>query len=481
VSKEITIKPVTRIEGHAKVTLQLDDAGEVTEARFHVMELRGFEKFMEGRMFWEAPLITPRICGICSVSHHLAAAKACDDLLGVDIPPAAKLQRELLHEGEIIGDHALHLYFLAAPDLLLGPDAPPEQRNVVGLIAADPDLAGRGVALRKIAQNLVEVVGGRSTHPVTAIPGGMSKPLSHNERHELLAQVHVAVDHARVTLDVIRAAGEKHADLFAKMDGVVTPFVALTDNGNFAFYDGTVKVIDSEGAALAEFAPAAYADYIGEHAEDWSYMKFPYFKALGYPDGIYRVGPLARLNVNSRMGTPLADAALKEFKAQADGPVQGTMQYHHARAINLLYACERTVELLEDPAICDENARTPAKRRAGEGIGIVEAPRGLLIHHYAADDMGHLTKVNLIVATCHNNAAINKSVATAARAFIHDGEPREGLLNRVEMAIRAYDPCLSCGTHAMTRGPALTLEVRDAAGTLMQTVRRDERGRQDCI
>ncbi len=480
-SKEITIKPVTRIEGHAKVTLQLDDAGEVTEARFHVMELRGFEKFMEGRMFWEAPLITPRICGICSVSHHLASAKACDALLGVEIPPAARLQRELLHVGEIIGDHALHLFFLAAPDLLLGPDAPPEQRNVVGLIAADPDLAGRGVALRKIGQNLVEVVGGRSTHPVTAIPGGMSKPLTHNERHELLAQVRDAVDHARATLDVIRAAGEKHADLFAQTDGVVTPFTALTANGSFSFYDGTVRVIGSDGASLAEFAPAAYADYLGEHAEDWSYMKFPYLKAMGYPDGIYRVGPLARLNVNQRMGTPLADAALKEFKALADGPVQATMQYHQARAINLLYACERTVELLEDPAICDENARTPAKRRAGEGVGIVEAPRGLLIHHYAADDMGHLTKVNLIVATCHNNAAINKSVAAAARAFIHDGEPQEGLLNRVEMAIRAYDPCLSCGTHAMTRGPALTLEVRDAAGTLVQTVRRDESGRQDCI
>jgi len=441
----------------------------------YLVELRGFEKFMEGRMFWEAPQITPRICGICSVSHHMASAKACDDLLGVEVPAAAKMLRELMHVGEFISDHALHIYFLAAPDLVLGPDAPPEERNIIGIARAHPEVAQQAIALRKIGQTIVEVVGGRSTHPVTAIPGGMSKALSHDDRHTLLPQARTSVDHARAALDLVREALDQHQDLMQATHGFSTHHAALTDNGDFTIYDGAVKIIGHDGATLADFAPSDYATYIGEHAEDWSYMKFPYFKPLGYPDGIYRVGPLARLNICDRMGTAKAGEALKEFKSLAKGPVQETLQYHHARAIGLLYACERAVQLLENPASCDTKVRTPAQRHAGEGIGIVEAPRGLLIHHYAADDMGRLTKVNLIVATAHNNAAINQSVKHAAAALIHDGEPGEGLLNRVEMAIRAYDPCLSCGTHLMG-APTARIEIIDADGRIVQTVGGDARG-----
>jgi len=475
VSKQITIEPVTRIEGHAKVTIHLDDKGAVNTARFHVMEFRGFEKFMEGRMFWEAPLITPRVCGICSVSHHIASAKACDDLVGVEIPKTAQLLRELLCHAEFVHDHALHIFFLALPDLLLGPDAAPERRNIAGLLETQPEWVQRAISLRKVGQAIIEVVGGRPTHPVTAIPGGVSKPLSHDDRYMLLKEARGTVDAARRTVDLVRELLPQHQQLMDAEDGLATHHTALSSEGDFVIYDGKVKVVGAEGTPLADFRARDYGQFIGEHAEDWSYMKFPYLKPLGYPGGTYRVGPLARLNVNERMRTPLANAALQDFKALARGPVQKTLCYHYARAIGLLHSCERIVELLDDPAISDTKVRIPAQRKAGEGIGIVEAPRGLLIHHYAADEMGKLTKVNLIVATTHNNAGINSSVVHAARAFIKNGKPQEGLLNRIEMAIRAYDPCLSCGTHVMG-APMVQVEIYDADGRVVQTVGRDAHG-----
>jgi len=469
-SSTVTIHPVTRIEGHAKVTLVLDDAGALETARFHAMEFRGFEKFCEGRMFWEMPTIAPRICGLCPTSHHLAAAKACDDLVGANPPPAAKKLRELMHMGGLLQDHAAHFFFLAAPDFLYGPKASPSKRNAFALIKDRPELGKKAILLRRAGQAIVEKVGGRAIHAVAAIPGGMSKPLKHEERFELMGMVEEALPVAHEALAIGRELIFEFASANPDFATVKMPMMALSSGKTLDLYDGSLTLVGEDGKRLAQFEGKDYLDNLAEHVESWSYAKFPFFKPMGYPQGTYRTGPLARLNIAKTTGTPEADAELSEFKKLGDGGlVHETMYYHYARLIELLYSLERAKRLLADDEIVSDNVRVKAERRAGEGIGVIEAPRGVLIHHYVADDVGKLTSVNFIVATTNNNQAINNSVRQAAGDLIMKGEVTESMLNQVEMALRAYDPCLSCSTHAIGDMP-LSIEVVDRGGRVVARV-----------
>lgn len=471
-SKTIVIDPVTKIEGHGKVTIHLDDNGNVAESHFHVTEFRGFEKFCENRMAWEMPVITTRICGICPVSHHLASAKACDDLFGVEIPPAGKKLRELMHMAQFIHSHALHFFYLAAPDLLFGLDAPPEQRNVLGVVAANPELGKKAIKLRAFGQSMIEKVGGRSIHPVSAIPGGMSKALSHEDRHDLLKELDEALAIAKEALSVVKSVNERYADLIPAFASFPTKYMGLVKDGALELYDGNIRLNDSDGKTLEEFAPQQYLENIAEQTIDLSYLKFPYYKKQGWPDGIYRVGPLGRLNVAERITTPIANEELKNFKSLSSGPVEASLCYHYARIIELVYAIERAKELLQDEDIVSKETRVPVERKAGEGVGVIEAPRGTLIHHYEADDMGKLLKVNIIVSTAHNYAAMDKSVNEVAKLVLNGKNPAEHLLNQVEMAIRCYDPCLSCATHQIGKMP-LEVELYSGNGSLLRSVRRD--------
>lgn len=480
-SKTVTIHPVTRVEGHAKVTLTLDDSGALAEARFHAMEFRGFEKFCEGRMFWEMPTIAPRICGLCPTSHHLAAAKACDAILGLEAPPAARKLRELMHLGGLLQDHATHFFFLAAPDFLYGPDAPAEKRSAFSILKDKPDLGRKAIVLRRTGQAIVEKVGGRAVHAVAAIPGGMATPLKHEERFELMGMVEEALPLARSAIalgkELVFAAAAADPD-FAT---VKMPMMALTNRGELDFCDGQITLVNTEREPIVSFGASEYASRLSEHVESWSYAKFPFYKPLGYPEGTYRTGPLARLNIASRLGTAGADAELAEFKGLAEnGAVHQTLYYHYARLIELLYSVERAKTLLADDEIVSHDVRVKAERRGGEGVGVIEAPRGLLLHHYVADDDGRLTSVNLVVATTHNNQAINDSVARAARDLFVGGDVTESMLSQIEMALRCYDPCLSCSTHAIGDMP-IELEVVDASGQLVRVVHRGATRRQQPI
>lgn len=471
-SRTLTISPISRLEGHGKVTIHLNDNDEVEKSYFHVVEFRGFEKFCEGRLLSEMPVITSRICGICPVSHHLASVKACDQAFSAEIPAAAKMLRELMHMGQIIHSHALHFFFLAGPDLLLGPASDPALRNIVGVAAANPELSKKAIRLRQIGQNIIENVGGRAIHAITAIPGGMSKPLSHEQRFNLKKELREALDLAQIALQTGKDLNEKYKDLIPHYANIETNYMGLVKNGNLELYDGELRIIDKEGKKLTEFNPDKYLDYIAEHVEDWSYLKFPYYKDKGFPDGIYRVAPLARLNVAESISTPLANEEHKMFKKMGKGkPVHETLYYHYARSIELLYAVERAKELLEDDAIVDSKVRVQVERKAGEGVGVIEAPRGTLIHHYWSDDSGKVEKANIIVATGHNNQAINMSVNQVAKNYIKKGKIDEAAFNMVEMAVRCYDPCLSCSTHAVGRMP-LVINLVSSNGKIIEVVER---------
>jgi NAD-reducing hydrogenase large subunit len=467
--RKITIEPVTRIEGHAKVTLVLDDAGKVESARMHVNEIRGFEKFCEGRMYFEMPAITPRICGICPVSHHLASAKACDAVAGVTPPRTAQLLRELLHMGQFIQSHALHFFYLAAPDLLFGMDSDPAARNVLGLVAANPELALQAVWLRKYGQEIIAHVGGRRIHPNAALVGGVNEPLLPEGRDAIAAGIDRATRYMLLGIGLIRGyleANRALADSFARFS---SGYMGLVDpDGKLALYDGKIRLVDAGGAMVVDqHPPADYLSIIAEHVENWSYLKFPYYRPWGYPAGAYRVGPLARLNVANSLGTPLADAEFARYRTLGKGrPVEGSLYYHYARMIEGLYAVERAERLVRDPEICGEAIRVePPTTLKGQGVGVVEAPRGTLIHHYEASPDGRLTGVNLIVSTGHNNTAMNRAVELVAREYVDGTQLREGMLNRVEAAIRCYDPCLSCSTHAIGQMP-LVVELCDSTGVL---------------
>lgn len=470
----ITINPVTRIEGHAKITIHLDPAGEVADTRFHVVEFRGFEKFCEGRYFAEMPQITARICGICPVSHLLASAKACDALLGVDIPRPARLLRELMHMGQLTQSHALSFFHLSAPDLLLGFDSDPARRNVIGLIEQHPDIARRGIRLRQYGQEVIQRVGGRKIHPDFPVPGGVNQAFGADARDRLLAALPEAMDHARFAIDLLRRYEEQHRDeveAFGRFDshylGLVQP------DGALEHYDGKLRFADANGAVVHDqVPPERYLDFIAEATEAWSYLKFPFLKSRGYPAGIYRVGPLARLNLVARIPTPKADAVWREWRAAGGGVRASSFSYHSARLIEILYALERIEQLLHEPDLLGTDLQVTAEPSRPEGIGVIEAPRGTLIHHYWADEHGRIEKVNLIVATGHNNLAMNRGVLSVARQYVHARQLREGMLNRVEAVIRCYDPCLSCSTHAVGQMPLL-VELRDAEGRLLKTLRRD--------
>lgn len=472
-TRTIEINPVTRIEGHGKVTIQLDRAGNVDQTRFNVTQFRGFEKFCEGRVFWEMPVITPRICGICPVSHHLAAAKACDAILGVDIPPAAKKLRELLHLGQYVQSHALHFFHLASPDLLLGFDSEPAKRNVVGLIAAAPDIAGKAVALRACGQTIIQKLAGKRIHPNWAIPGGVNAALSTGDRDELRRLLDDSMSTIHIGLKLIKDFYAAHQEETASFASFPSAYLGLVDrNGNLQFYEGLLRLKDRKGLVLESGVdPAAYLSLIEERVEDWSYLKFPYYKKLGFPGGTYRVGPLGRLNVADSIDTPLARAELQSFRTlSSSGLVEGSMYYHLARLIELLHAAEKARAFLEDSEICSSEIQVSSNHFNEQGVGVIEAPRGTLIHHYWVDRTGKILKANLIVATGHNNAAMNRAVYEVARQFIRNGDIREGMLNRVEAAIRCYDPCLSCSTHALPGQMPLVIDILDAAGSLVRHI-----------
>jgi NAD-reducing hydrogenase large subunit len=473
VTQKITIEPVTRIEGHAKVTIRMNDAGGVDRAYLHVNEFRGFEKFCEGRMVFEMPSITPRICGICPVSHHLASAKAGDDLLGCPPPRPANLLRELMHMGQIIQSHGMHFFELAGPDLLLGFDADPAVRNILGIIQANPELALKAVNLRKFGQEIIHTLGGRRVHPNFAVPGGVNKALKPNERDAILAGVDEAIATIQVGLQIMKAWAQQNKEDIDKFAVFPTGYFGLVtpDNG-LELFDGHIRLVDSAGKQLEKFDGRTYLNYIAEHVESWSYLKFPYYKKLGYPGGVYRVGPLGRLNASDKIDTPLADVEFKLFKSLNGGkPVENTLYYHYARLIEALFAAERVLVLLNDPDILSTDILNTRMEHKGVGVGVIEAPRGTLIHHYWADERGQIKRVNLIVSTGHNNWAMSEAVDRVAKTYIKGPDVTEGMLNRVEAAIRAYDPCLSCSTHAIGQMP-IDVEVTDLQGNLLQTISR---------
>ena len=469
-SKEIVISPITRIEGHAKVTIHLGKDDSVKEARFHVVDFRGFEKFCDGRPFYEMPSITSRSCGICPVSHLLASAKACDGIGGGNPPTTAILLRRLIHMGQIIQSHALNFFHLSAPDLLLGMDSDPAERNIFGLIAKQPDLALQGIKLRKFGQELIEKVAGKRIHSSEwVIPGGAKWPLTKQNADYLLSNLPEALDIAVKTTKLFKTWLQGLEEEVQNFGNFPTYYMGLvTAKGGVEHYDGKIRIVDAEGKIVADqLDPAAYREYIGEAVEPWSYMKFPYYKPLGYPDGTYRVGPLARLNVASRCGTPLADEELKEFKQLGkNGVVQSTFHYHYARLIEILFCLEGVKEILEDPDILSERVSSKAFVNNVEGVGVAEAPRGTLIHHYVVDPQGMIVWANMIIATEHNNLAYNKAVTQVAKKYVKAKQLQEGMLNRVEAVIRAFDPCLSCATHAVGQMP-LEVQLIDSEGKII--------------
>ncbi|MFA5394573.1 MAG: Ni/Fe hydrogenase subunit alpha [Methanomicrobiales archaeon] len=449
----INISPVTRIEGHAEVRIDLDDKGGVESAHFNVVELRGFEKFMIGAAVEEAPRITPRICGICPTSHHVASAMACDQIFGATLPNTGKQLRELLMHGQFIHSHSLHFFMLAAPDFLIGHDAPATERNVLGLVKKEPEIAKSAIKVRKFGQRLTEAIGGKPIHPSSAIPGGMSHAITETQRTELLGMAKEATEIAENTWSIARDILDK-TDL--SFGAVETAFMGTAENGKHSVCGGTAKIIDSNGSSIGSFSGKDYLDKIEEYSEDWSYLKFSRLK-----DGrFYRVGPLARLNIVDSMGTPAADAALEEYREKFGRLVQTTLAYNPARYIEFLSSCERAVEILSNPSITSGDVRTPVDKVVNNrGVGIIEAPRGTLIHDYTVNDDGFIEKCNLIVATCQNNWAMDKGVENVARKVISNGTISESGKNQIEMVIRAYDPCISCATHAIGKMPIKFLIV----------------------
>jgi NAD-reducing hydrogenase large subunit len=474
-SKTVVIDPVTRIEGHAKISIYLDDAGEVDDARFHVVEFRGFEKFCEGRPMGEMAGITARICGICPVSHLLASAKTGDKILAVKIPPAADKLRRMMNLAQITQSHALSFFHLSSPDFLLGWDSDPATRNVFGLIAADVDLARKGIRLRQFGQQIIEWLGAKKIHAAWAVPGGVRSPLSEEGRTWIRDRLPESRNTIETALNLFKGLLDNLTTEVQQFGNFPSLYMGLVGkNGEWEHYDGQLRFVDSEGNIVADgLSEDNYQDFIGEAVESWSYLKFPYYKPLGYPDGIYRVGPLARLNVCHNIGTAAADKELLEFRDRAGGKAaNSSFFYHYARLVEILGAIEKIEQLVEDPDIVSKRVRADAGINNLEAIGVSEAPRGTLFHHYQVDENGLIQKVNLIIATGQNNLAMNKTVAQIAKHYIHGNEIPEGMLNRVEAGIRAFDPCLSCSTHAVGQMP-LHIELIAANGSVVNEVYRN--------
>lgn len=485
-TKRITIDPITRLEGHGKVDIFLDDKGDVEKAYFQVPELRGFEVFCLGRPAEDMPQITSRICGVCPTAHHMAATKALDQLYSVEPTRAAKLIRELVYNAFMVEDHALHVYVLGGPDFIVGPDAPAAERNVLGVIGkVGVEVGTRVIVTRKRLRELISHLGGKVIHPVLGLPGGVAKGLKADELAEWRQVAADGLDFARFTLQVFKdivLSNKEYVDLIKSPAYThSTYYMGLVDKENKPnFYEGDIRVVTPEGSEFARFQERDYLDHIEEHVETWSYVKFCYLKNVGWKgfrggmeDGVYSVAPLARLNVADRMATPIAQEAYEEYVATlGPTPIHHTLANHWARVVEMINAAERMVELLDDPDIASDNLRNIPTAKPERGVGVVEAPRGTLFHHYETDDNGLLTRVNLIVATQNNSARMAMSVEAAAKALIHGGDVSEGLLNKVEMAFRAYDPCHACATHSLPGQMPLVIQVHDAVGAVVQELRR---------
>jgi len=483
--KEIKIDPITRLEGHGKIHIFLNDEGNVANAYLQIPELRGFERFCVGRKAEDLPLITPRICGVCPVAHHMASTKALDAAFHVDPPLAAKKLRELMYSGYYVYDHTLHFYFLGGPDFVVGPDAPAAQRNILGVISkVGLDVAKEVIKHRAYGQKITAMIGGKATHPVCGLPGGMSKAISEEERQEIERMAESSVKFAQFSLQVFNDVvlkNKKYVDLILSDAYKLRTYYMGTvdDNNKVNFYDGKLRIVDPEGKEFAKWAPADYLNNIEEHVEEWTYVKLPYLKKIGWkglidgPDsGIYRVAPLGRLNAADGMATPLAQEEYKRMYETLGGkPVHATLATHWARLIELLYAAERCLELSRDKDVTSTDLRGKLGQ-PGEGVGIVEAPRGTLIHHYVLDEEGLAKKVNLIVATVNNAPAICMSIRDAAKGLIKGGVVNDGLLNMVEMAFRAYDPCFGCATHFAVGEMPMEISIYDHNKNLLKTVKR---------
>jgi len=483
--KKIAINPITRLEGHGKIIIFLNEEGDVENAYMQVPELRGFERFCIGRKAEDMPILTSRICGVCPVAHHTAGTKALDAAFHVEPPEPAKKLRELMYCGYIIYDHILHFYYLGGPDFIVGPKAPPEKRNILGVIERlGLDIGKEIIKHRAYGQRIVEIIGGKATHPVCGLPGGLSKSLSEENRREIEEMALSSVGFARLTLDLfhkIVLENTEYIDL-VKSDpySLHTYYMGLVDDRNRVnFYDGKIRVVDPYGNEFAKFDAKDYLNHIAEHVEEWTYVKLPYLKKIGWKgfidgpeSGIFRVGPLGRLNASDGVATLLAQEEYKAMYGALGGrPVHSTLAYHWARLIELLYAAERAVELARDPEITSKNIRNKPGE-PGEGVGVVEAARGTLIHHYVLDENALVKDVNLIVATVNNVPSINISIREAAKNLIHGGNVDQGLLNMVEMAFRAYDPCFACATHFAVGQMPLTVEIYDSGGKLIKRLRR---------
>lgn len=472
----LTIAPVTRLEGHAKILINLDDAGNVEDTLFQTVELRGFEKFCIGRPVEEMPRIVTSICGVCPWSHHLASAKATDAVFGVTPPPAGTKLRDLCDSIAYTEEHILHFFFLSGPDFVMGPDAEYPVRNVIGIAQANPEIGQQVVRNRHLGAQMLNIVSGKAIHPVTAVPGGFSKPLIEAERDKLIPMAEEILEFAKWSIAFAKEdIFPKYLDVVKTLGVITTGFLGMVaEDGSLSCYDGKLRLMKPDGS-FQDFAADQYLDFIEEKVLPYSYMKFPYAKIWGEgfdmdldaPKGIYRVNTLARINVCDKMATPLAQAEFEEFREKFGRPAQLTLLYHWARLIELLYHAEHAVELLKDPEITGRETRVEVTPRAARGIGCVEAPRGTLIHDYTTDDNGILTDCNLIVATTQNNGPINMSVKQAAKTLIKNGNYDQGILNRVEMAVRAYDPCLSCATHNLDGTIAIELTIVDAKGNII--------------
>ncbi|MFB3776342.1 MAG: Ni/Fe hydrogenase subunit alpha [Bryobacteraceae bacterium] len=485
--RKVVIDPITRLEGHGKIIIFLNDEGEVANCYFQVPELRGFEQFCVGRPVEEMPRITTRICGVCPEAHHMASVKACDAVFNVDPPPAAKKLRELLYSAFFVGDHTLHFYALGGPDFVAGPDAPPAERNILGVVAKVGLEAGKKVIeLRKRAQRVVSLIGGKAIHPVTALPGGLAKPLTAEERDEIVEHTKYFVEFAKFTLGIVDAVVLKNpAYVEMILSDAYTHRVysmgTVDARNRVNFYDGHVRVVDPEGKELVKFPPRDYLTVLSEHVEPWTYLKFPFLKQVGWKgladgkdSGVYRATPLSRLNAADGMATPLAQEQYERMYGTLGGkPVHQTLATHWARVIEIMYAAERAAELARDEEIVSDRIRAIPTAAPTEGVGCVEAPRGTLYHHYTTDERGILTKVNLIVGTTNNHAPIAMSIKKAAQGLIRRGtEISDGLLNRIEMAFRAYDPCFACATHSLRGKMPLEVQVFDSHGNLLASRKR---------
>jgi F420-non-reducing hydrogenase large subunit len=483
--RRITVDPITRLEGHGKIDIFLDDMGDVDRAYFQVPELRGFEVFSLGRPAEDMPQITSRICGVCPTAHHMASTKALDDLYKVEPPPPAKKLRELVYNTFMLEDHALHVYVLGGPDFIVGPDAPAALRNILGVVEkAGLEVGKRVISTRRRLREFIAYLGGKVIHPVLGLPGGVAKGIAKDDLKKFQELCADGLDFALFTLQIFRDIVLKNPDYVKLITSDAythhTHYMGLVDDHNCVnFYDGKIRVVDPEGHQVAKFAPQQYLDHIAEHVEPWSYVKFCYLKQVGWRgftegkvSGIYSVAPLARLNVSDAMATPLAQKAREEYFATLGRPVHHTLANHWARVVEMVYAAERMVELINDHEITSEHIRNIPLHKPAVGIGVVEAPRGTLIHHLESDENGILTKVNLIVATQNNSARMAMSVEKAAKALIHGGVVSDALLNKVEMAFRAYDPCHACATHSLPGEMPLIARIRGGDGAVIRELRR---------